>query len=156
MDVAIWLRSLGLSRYEAAFSDNSIDADVLLDLTDGDLLQLGVNLGDRKRLLKAIASLGSTEPAKPAAVATQSLSKSPAVDGVVKGANRPFDALQDPPSERQEALESGRRLKASVAPGGVNRGQLETSASGGPRDFPSEALGPLPALSRYPGSGIRY
>jgi class 3 adenylate cyclase/predicted ATPase len=78
MDVAIWLRSLGLSRYEAAFSDNSIDADVLPDLTDGDLLQLGVNLGDRKRLLKAIASLGSTEPAKPAAVATQSLSKSPA------------------------------------------------------------------------------
>ena len=78
MDVAIWLRSLGLSRYEAAFSDNSIDADVLPDLTDGDLLQLGVNLGDRKRLLKAIASLGSTEPAKPAAEATQSLSKSPA------------------------------------------------------------------------------
>jgi len=45
MDVAIWLRSLGLSRYEAAFSDNSIDADVLPDLTDGDLLQLGVNWG---------------------------------------------------------------------------------------------------------------
>ena len=78
MDVAIWLRSLGLSRYEAAFGDNAIDADVLPDLTDGDLLQLGVNLGDRKRLLKAIASLGSTEPAKPAAEATQSLSKSPA------------------------------------------------------------------------------
>src|SRR5260370_39781617 len=78
MDVGAWLRSVGLGRYELAFSDNSIDADVLPDLTDGDLLQLGVNLGDRKRLLKAIASLGSTEPAKPAAVATQSLSKSPA------------------------------------------------------------------------------
>ena len=66
MDVAVWLRNLGLSRYEAAFSDNSIDADVLPDLTDGDLAQLGVNLGDRKRLLKAIASLGSAEPARPA------------------------------------------------------------------------------------------
>ena len=67
MDVAVWLRSLGLSRYEAVFSDNSIDADILPDLTDGDLAQLGVNLGDRKRLLKAIASLGSTETAaKPA------------------------------------------------------------------------------------------
>jgi class 3 adenylate cyclase/predicted ATPase len=65
MDVAVWLRSLGLSRHEAAFSDNSIDADVLPDLTDGDLAQLGVNLGDRKRLLKAIASLGSAEPPKP-------------------------------------------------------------------------------------------
>ncbi len=73
MDVAVWLRSLGLSRYEAAFRDNSIDADVLPDLTDGDLAQLGVNLGDRKRLLKAIASLRSAEPAKP-----QPSSKDPA------------------------------------------------------------------------------
>ena len=62
MDVGVWLRSLGLGRYEVAFSDNSIDADVLPDLTDGDLAQLGVNLGDRKRLLKAIASLGATYP----------------------------------------------------------------------------------------------
>jgi class 3 adenylate cyclase/predicted ATPase len=63
MDVGVWLRSLGLSRYEVAFNDNSIDADVLPDLTDGDLAQLGVNLGDRKRLLKAIASLGATASA---------------------------------------------------------------------------------------------
>jgi SAM domain (Sterile alpha motif) len=65
MDVAVWLRSLGFGRYEAAFRDNSIDADVLPDLTDSDLAQLGVNLGDRKRLLKAIASPGATGPAKP-------------------------------------------------------------------------------------------
>ena len=51
------------SQYEAAFHENSIDADVLPDLTDGDLAQLGVNLGDRKRLLKAIAGLGTAEPA---------------------------------------------------------------------------------------------
>ncbi|MFZ0602871.1 MAG: AAA family ATPase [Roseiarcus sp.] len=62
MDVGVWLRSLGLGRYEVAFSDSSIDADVLPDLTDGDLAQLGVNLGDRKRLLKAIASLGAASP----------------------------------------------------------------------------------------------
>ena len=70
MDIGAWLRSLGLSQYETAFSDNSIDADVLPDLTDGDLAQLGVNLGDRKRLLKAIASLGATDlaakPTRPA------------------------------------------------------------------------------------------
>src|SRR5271157_2664305 len=66
MDIGAWLRSLGLSRHETAFSDNSIDADVLPDLTDGDLAQLGVNLGDRKRLLKAIAGLGATDlAAKP-------------------------------------------------------------------------------------------
>jgi class 3 adenylate cyclase/tetratricopeptide (TPR) repeat protein len=74
MDVAAWLRSLGLSRYEAAFGKNAIDVDVLHDLTDGDLAELGVNLGDRKRLLKAIARLGSAEPPKRAAE-TQSSSK---------------------------------------------------------------------------------
>ena len=62
MDVGSWLRSLGLGQYEAAFRDNAIDAEVLPELTDGDLEKLGVLLGHRKRLLKAIAelSLGAT------------------------------------------------------------------------------------------------
>src|SRR5580692_10199066 len=59
MDVGVWLRSLGLSHYEVAFSDNSVDADILADLSDSDLEELGVTLGDRKRLLKAIANLGA-------------------------------------------------------------------------------------------------
>jgi SAM domain (Sterile alpha motif)/Adenylate and Guanylate cyclase catalytic domain len=59
MDVGVWLRSLGLSHYEAAFADNSIDTDILADLSDSDLIELGVTLGDRKRLLKAIANLGA-------------------------------------------------------------------------------------------------
>src|SRR6202041_2050435 len=62
MDVGDWLRSLGLERHEPAFRDNSIDADVLPELTDGDLEKLGVNLGDRKRLLKAIAALAAPGP----------------------------------------------------------------------------------------------
>jgi class 3 adenylate cyclase/tetratricopeptide (TPR) repeat protein len=75
MDVGVWLRSLGLGRYEVAFSDNSIDADVLADLSDSDLAQLGVNLGHRKRLLKAIAGLGATGPAaKPTSPAPLPLS----------------------------------------------------------------------------------
>src|SRR5271168_637664 len=65
MDVGEWLRSLGLGQYETAFRDNGVDADVLPDLTDSDLEKLGVLLGHRKRLLKAIASLGAAEgPAK--------------------------------------------------------------------------------------------
>src|SRR5271166_4146681 len=63
MDVGSWLRSLGLGQYEAAFRDNAVEAEVLPDLTDGDLAQLGVLLGHRKRLLKAIVSLGAAEPA---------------------------------------------------------------------------------------------
>jgi class 3 adenylate cyclase len=61
MDVGDWLRGLGLDRYEAAFRENSIDADVLQDLSEADLAQIGVTLGDRKRLRKAIASFPTAE-----------------------------------------------------------------------------------------------
>jgi class 3 adenylate cyclase len=64
MDVGGWLRSLGLERYEATFRANEIDGEVLPELTDGDLEKLGLPLGHRKRLLKAIAALGGdTAPA---------------------------------------------------------------------------------------------
>ena len=65
MDVGSWLRSLGLGQYEAAFRDNAVDAEVLFDLNDSDLAQLGVLLGHRKRLLKAIAELGSADKIAP-------------------------------------------------------------------------------------------
>jgi len=61
MDVASWLRSLGLEKYEALFRENEIDADVLPELTQLDLEKLGVPLGHRKRLLKAIATLGAEQ-----------------------------------------------------------------------------------------------
>ena len=51
MNVRVWLCSLGLGRYEENFRENKIDFDVLADLTDGDLQELGVPLGDRRRLL---------------------------------------------------------------------------------------------------------
>jgi class 3 adenylate cyclase len=62
-DIGVWLGGLGLGRYEAAFRDNSIGPDILADLTGDDLEKLGVTLGDRKRLLKAIASVCGTETA---------------------------------------------------------------------------------------------
>jgi class 3 adenylate cyclase len=61
MDVGVWLRNLGLGQYEDRFRDSKIDVDVLADLTDGDLEKLGLPLGDRKRLLRAIATLASPE-----------------------------------------------------------------------------------------------
>jgi class 3 adenylate cyclase/predicted ATPase len=57
VDVAAWLRDLGLARYEEAFRDNDIDAEVLGELTDTDLEKLGISLGHRKKLLRAIAAL---------------------------------------------------------------------------------------------------
>jgi SAM domain (Sterile alpha motif) len=64
MDLGGWLRSLGLERYEAAFRENAVAPDVLRDLTDQDLEKLGVLLGDRRRLLRAIAALDEA-PAPP-------------------------------------------------------------------------------------------
>ena len=57
MDVGGWLRNLGLGQYELAFIENAIGADILPELTEGDLEKLGVPLGDRKRLIKAIKAL---------------------------------------------------------------------------------------------------
>ena len=63
MDVADWLRKLGLEQYEPAFRANEIDARVLPSLTAEDLKDLGVSLvGHRRRLLDAIAALGTTAP----------------------------------------------------------------------------------------------
>jgi SAM (Sterile alpha motif) domain-containing protein len=60
MDIAEWLRGLGLEQYEPAFRANEIDARVLPSLTAEDLKDLGVGLvGHRRRLLDAIAALGS-------------------------------------------------------------------------------------------------
>jgi len=58
MNVARWLRDLGLQQYQAAFRDNAIDDAVLLNLTAEDLKDLGVSLvGHRRKLLDAIAAL---------------------------------------------------------------------------------------------------
>jgi class 3 adenylate cyclase/predicted ATPase len=61
MDVGGWLRSLGLGQYEALFRANDIDAEILPELKDIDLEKLGVSLGHRKRLLRAISALAAAE-----------------------------------------------------------------------------------------------
>ena len=68
MDVVVWLRSLGLEEYEAAFRENKINERVLPSLTAEDLKELGVAaLGHRRMLLDAIAALRGDTNATPAA-----------------------------------------------------------------------------------------
>src|SRR5665213_1215740 len=55
--IATWLEKLGMSEYAGRFAQNRIDFSVLSDLTDQDLKELGVVLGDRRKLLRAIAEL---------------------------------------------------------------------------------------------------
>jgi class 3 adenylate cyclase/predicted ATPase len=66
MDVVVWLRSLGLGRYEAAFRENEIDETVLPGLTAEDLKDLGVGIvGHRRKILDAIAALRADASASP-------------------------------------------------------------------------------------------
>ena len=62
-DISAWLEGLGLGFYAAVFAENHIDAEVLPDLAEADLEKLGLTLGHRKRLLRAIAELDGGVPA---------------------------------------------------------------------------------------------
>src|SRR6516162_7124708 len=55
--IADWLEKLGMAEYTKCFAENRIDFSVLRDLTDQDLKDLGVLLGDRPKLLRAITTL---------------------------------------------------------------------------------------------------
>jgi hypothetical protein len=57
VDIAAWLRSLGLEQYEQTFRDNAIGGDVLPALRDEHLKELGLPLGHRLKLVNAIAAL---------------------------------------------------------------------------------------------------
>jgi class 3 adenylate cyclase/predicted ATPase len=66
--IANWLKSLGLGEYAQRFAENCIDASVLRDLTDQDLEKIGIPLGHRKKMLRAIAELGGVPLAQPQVV----------------------------------------------------------------------------------------
>src|SRR5256886_3097765 len=61
--IAEWLSSIGLSEYAQRFADNAIDHSVIRDLTEQDLKDLGVLLGHRRKILRAIAELDAVAPA---------------------------------------------------------------------------------------------
>jgi class 3 adenylate cyclase/predicted ATPase/ABC-type transport system involved in cytochrome c biogenesis ATPase subunit len=61
--IAEWLASLGLGEYAQRFANNAIDLSVLRDLTEQDLKDLGVLLGHRRKILRAIAELDGVAPA---------------------------------------------------------------------------------------------
>ncbi len=70
MHIPDWLHSLGLEQYAQLFAENGIDFDVLADLTEPDLESLGVLVGHRRKLLRAIATMSNmavanNEPSAP-------------------------------------------------------------------------------------------
>jgi class 3 adenylate cyclase/predicted ATPase len=83
--IADWLKGLGMSEYAGRFAENRIDFSVLRDLTDQDLKDLGVVLGDRRKMLRAIAALGGSP-------ALTSPAPSPIVPGPASAVAPPVEA----------------------------------------------------------------
>src|SRR3954452_16206644 len=88
VDVGAWLRGLGLERYEQAFRDNDVDAEVLPELTAEDLIGLGIgSIGHRRKLLATIAALRASE-LPPSRSADVHVAPSPAMPPPAAGAER--------------------------------------------------------------------
>jgi predicted ATPase/class 3 adenylate cyclase len=68
--IAEWLEGRGLGQYASVFAENVVDIDVLFDLTEADLERLGIPLGDRKRILKAIADYQQSSTPRTSVTAT--------------------------------------------------------------------------------------
>ena len=68
-DVGQWLERLDLGQYAAVFRENDIDLDLVSELTEDDLRELGLSLGHRRKLLKAVAALSDGSDPAPSAAA---------------------------------------------------------------------------------------
>jgi hypothetical protein len=76
-----------LEQYAEIFVANDIDLDVLPDLSDDDLKELGLSLGHRRKLLRAIS--GSLRERSQPTIETEPSGGAVAGDGAVRTAERP-------------------------------------------------------------------
>ena len=142
MDVAAWLRGLGLEQYAQLFRDNDIDGEILCGMTAEDLKELGISsFGHRRRLLNAITSLGGGPPTRN--VAQSAMSVTSALD-------RQYDADSRLADRQQQALES-RPLDpatraAEVVVDNHHLGPAERTSSVRQRVLPPPALVIVPQL----------
>jgi predicted ATPase/class 3 adenylate cyclase len=88
-DLRDWLRGNNLEQYADAFEANDVDLNILADLDDNDLAQLGLSLGNRRRLLKAIAARNADAAAISFSDKTSSLDKSSSAHPLSSGEKSP-------------------------------------------------------------------
>src|SRR6201981_3390945 len=102
--IADWLEKLGMSEYAQRFAENRIDFSVLRELTDQDLKELGVVLGDRRKMLRAIADIDGIEKNAPAAPA-----KATAAPPCTPVASEPIPTAPPPPIPAAAEVRGERR-----------------------------------------------
>jgi class 3 adenylate cyclase/predicted ATPase len=105
--IADWLEKLGMSEYAQCFADNRIDFSVLPELTDQHLKDLGIALGDRLKLLRAIREIADTIPASLQPVAT-------GLTSTERRQPAPILAVATPPSISAAAEATGERRYLTV------------------------------------------
>jgi hypothetical protein len=102
--IADWLEKLGMPEYAQRFAENRIDFSVLRELTDQDLKDLGVVLGDRRKMLRAIADIGDIEknaPAAPAKATAAPRGTPVASEPIPTATPRPISAAAEVSGERR-------------------------------------------------------
>jgi hypothetical protein len=94
MDVAAWLRGLGLEQYAQLFRDNDIDGEILCGMTAEDLKELGISsLGHRRRLLNAITALGGELPTRNVAQSATSATSAPTLPPPIDAERRQLTVM---------------------------------------------------------------
>ena len=144
MDVVVWLRSLGLGKYEAAFRENEIDETVLPSLTHETLKELGVAaVGHRLKLLDAIAALRSDAGAKAPSADAATAPATPSASPEDRAERRQVTAKAGPYFERALAVARQQQAKSWEL-----RAAMSLCA---PQALPGQSA----ASARNAGSGLR-
>jgi class 3 adenylate cyclase/predicted ATPase len=108
--IADWLEKLGMSEYAQRFAENRIDFSVLPDLTDQHLKDLGIALGDRLKMRRAIHQLGDAVLASPQPALTEPRGQDPAERRLPV----PIPAAATPPSISAAIEAAGERRYLTV------------------------------------------
>src|SRR5215472_16845105 len=89
LDIADWLRGLGLEQYAQLFRDNDIDGEILVGMNAEDLKELGISsFGHRRRLLNAITALGGAPATRDVAQSAPSVTSVPVSPPPIDAAER--------------------------------------------------------------------
>ena len=155
LEIADWLKTLGMPEYAERFAKNDINSTILRDLTDQNLEKIGVtSLGHRRKLLRAIAELGSASATAPAPLTPPPVAQAPlppAVAPRLAAALPPISAATAAPEaagerryltvmfcdlvgfRRRGVARSGRRLSRCCLGGGDGDGANRHSDENDPK-----------------------
>jgi len=118
VDIAAWLHGLGLQHYEQAFRDNDVDGEVLRRLTAQDLRELGVaSIGNRRRLLDAIAALGAEAPAVTDLLVRADAERRQLTGNVLRSGGSTALASRLDPEDLREVIAAYHRAVAEIVAG---------------------------------------